>query len=182
MAGTVARAARASQLGIPGRVKSPPAFGPVRAQSVLRARPHSPGRRVRRPEVRPNPLPSSEGWCPADGRRRIDGNQPERRSGTVDDVMSCPRLHEYQISGFHAQSVCANPGLPYSSDEYEQLIRVRVDLLADLAIRRQRHHGDLLVDPSVDGVHKRVVMRASARMLTRVASSVSKTGASICAS
>jgi hypothetical protein len=68
-----------------------------------------------------------------------------------------PCLDEHEISRRRWQTLRPDPGLAGTFHEHEELIRFRMNLLADLPVRRQGHHHHLLVGAGMDDAPERVV-------------------------
>ena len=97
------------------------------------------------------------------GRRGVDGDEAHRAIASIEDVVAGAGVDEDEIvrrrpppTGDVDQTLRRRLQL----DEQEDLVRVGMDLVADLATRRDRHDDDLFAGAGLDHAAKGVVLSA----------------------
>src|SRR5947209_4639013 len=79
-------------------------------------------------------------------RRRIHGVQLEGTCASIDEVVGYSCWDKAQTLCRNRALLTVQDGFPFTADEDEHLIHIRVDFLADLAARWDTHQHDLAMD------------------------------------
>jgi hypothetical protein len=94
-------------------------------------------------------------------RRRVDRDEAQRRVAEGSEVVSRPGVDENEVVRSDLARLAVEHRLGASVDEREDLVGRRMNLLADLAARRDRHDDDLLVLPGEEHAPEGVVRPGS---------------------